>query len=80
MPAGFFHHLAVQGGNGMLAGVYPPTGQLKFGRRRRLMRNQKPVPIQQNRIDPRPSGIAAAHLRRVSIAFDHADPLALRLL
>jgi hypothetical protein len=40
LPAGLFHHLAVQRGDRVFAGVDAAAGQLEFGCRLGLMRHQ----------------------------------------
>ena len=75
MPAGFLHHLTVQGGDRMLSGVYAAAGQLKFGGRRLLKGGQQLIPLQQHRIDAGAPLVALPCLHRLAIAPYHPlDP------
>ena len=75
LPAGLFKDLAVQRGDRVFAGVDAAAGQLEFGCRLGLMRDQDLGAPPQHGIDPRSETVSLAGLHGFAETADHGRPL-----
>lgn len=70
-PAGFLHHLAVQGSDRVFARVNPAPRKLKLRLWVLLKRGQDVIPVPQHGIDTRPPPIVLPGLHCFAISPDH---------
>ena len=75
VPAGFFHHLAVQGGQRVFARINAAAGQLELVIRFCLMSQQNVIAPQQNAVDTGAAAIGLIRHNGLAIASDHSCPL-----
>ena len=80
VPAGFLHHLAVQGGQRVFSRVDPATRQLKLVVGFCLMGQKNVIAAQENGINPGSAAIGLPRNHGLAKASDHDAPLVRQLL